>query len=196
MKRPFATVILAGGRGSRMGSSDKHKVCFEVLGVPVIIRALETYNLCGAQLNIVVVGMMAEGVMATVNLRLPGTVYAFQEKPLGTGNAARKAAEILERMRFDGDILVVAGDKVIEPKIIQRLLTTHQRTGADATLATARRSLGSSAGILLKSKRGNIVGILEEHERQRLVALASTAELFKSRIIRVDNRHRFFDSLA
>ena len=58
--RPFVTVILAGGKGTRMGSSQKHKVCFEVMGVPVIIRALETYNLCGSQLNIIVVGMMAE----------------------------------------------------------------------------------------------------------------------------------------
>src|SRR5512144_2857638 len=66
MKRPFVTIILAGGKGTRMGSSDKHKVCFEVLGVPVIIRALETYNLCGAALNVVVVGMLAETVMATI----------------------------------------------------------------------------------------------------------------------------------
>ena len=51
MKRPFVTIILAGGKGTRMGTSDKHKVCFEVLGVPVVIRALETYNLCGAMLN-------------------------------------------------------------------------------------------------------------------------------------------------
>ena len=56
MKRPFATVILAGGKGTRMGSSDKHKVCFNVLGVPVIVRALETYNLCGSTINVVVVG--------------------------------------------------------------------------------------------------------------------------------------------
>jgi bifunctional N-acetylglucosamine-1-phosphate-uridyltransferase/glucosamine-1-phosphate-acetyltransferase GlmU-like protein len=173
MKRPFVTVVLAGGKGTRMGSSDKHKVCFEVLGVPVIIRALETYNLCGSMLNIVVVGMTAEGVMAMVNPRFPGTVYAFQEKPLGTGNAARKAAEILERMRFEGDVLVVAGDKVIDPRVLPRLLAMHQQSGAAATIASARRPPNSSAGILLKSARGNIVGILEEAERQRLVALAS-----------------------
>ena len=164
MKTSFVTVVLAGGKGTRMGSSDKHKVCFEVLGIPVIIRALETYNLCGSMLNIVVVGMTAEGVMATVNPRFPGTVYAFQEKPLGTGNAARKAAEILERMRFDGDVLVVAGDKVIDPRAIHQLLATHQQSGAAATLATARRPPNSSAGILLKFSRGNIAGILEEVE--------------------------------
>ena len=95
MKKPFVTVILAGGKGTRMGSSDKHKVCFEVLGVPVIIRALETYNLCGSMLNVIVAGMMAEKVMATVNQRLPGTAYAFQEKPMGTGDAAAPAGQLV-----------------------------------------------------------------------------------------------------
>jgi len=161
-----------------MGSSDKHKVCFEVLGVPVIIRALETYNLCGAMLNVVVVGSMAESVMTTVSRRFPGTPYAFQDRPLGTGDAARKGAELLERMRFDGNVLVVAGDKVIDPKVIRQLLAAHEQSGADVTLATAKRPPNSSAGILLKSARGNIVGILEEAERRRLVALAKINEAF------------------
>ncbi len=181
MKRPFVTVILAGGKGTRMGSSDKHKVCFEVMGVPVILRALETYNLCGSLLNLVVVGMQAEGVMATVNRRFPGTAFAFQEQPLGTGHATRRAVEILERLGFAGDILVVAGDKMIEPRVIQRLLATHQRTRADITLAMAPRPPGSSTGILLTTARGNIVGILEEAERLRLVALDALATLFKTR---------------
>jgi N-acetylgalactosamine kinase len=179
MKRPFVTIILAGGKGTRMGTSDKHKVCFEVLGVPVIIRALETYNLCGAMLNVVVVGSMAESVMATVNRRFPGTPYAFQDKPLGTGDAARKGAELLERMRFDGNVLVVAGDKVIDPKVVWQLLAAHESSRADVTLATAKRPPNSSAGILLKSPRGNIVGILEEAERRRLVALAQITEAFR-----------------
>jgi N-acetylgalactosamine kinase len=178
MKRPFVTIILAGGKGTRMGTSDRHKVCFEVLGVPVIIRALETYNLCGAMLNVVVAGSMAESVMATVSQRFPGTPYAFQDRPLGTGDAARKGAELLERMRFDGNVLVVAGDKVIDPKVIRQLLAAHEQGRADVTLATAKRPPNSSAGILLKSTRGNIVGILEEPERRRLVALAKINEAF------------------
>ncbi len=183
MKKPFVTVILAGGKGTRMGTSDKHKVCFEVLGVPVIIRALETYNLCGAMLNVVVVGSMAESVMATVNRRFPGTPYAFQDRPLGTGDAARKGADLLERMQFDGNVLVVAGDKVIEPKVMRQLLAAHEQSGADVTLATAKRPPNSSAGILLKSARGNIVGILEEAERRRLVALAKVNDAFRKKAV-------------
>ena len=179
MRRSFVTIILAGGKGTRMGSSDKHKVCFEVLGTPVIIRALETYNLCGAMANVVVVGMMSESVMTTVNQRFPGTIYAFQERPLGTGNAARKAAEILERMRFDGDVLLIAGDKVIDPRIVRRLLDTHERSRADATLATAKRPPNSSAGFVIKTARGNIAGIVEDAERQRLQALSDINTAFQ-----------------
>ncbi len=164
-----------------MGSSDKHKVCFEVLGVPVIIRAIETYNLCSSLLNLVVVGMKAETVMATVNARFPGTIYALQEQPRGTGDAARRGAEMLERLGYDGEVLVVAGDKVIEPGVIRRLLATHRKTGADVTLATAKRPPHSSTGILLKSPRGNIVGILEEAERQRLLALAELDQVFQTK---------------
>jgi N-acetylgalactosamine kinase len=189
MARPFATVILAGGKGTRMGSSDRHKVCFDVLGVPAIIRALETYNLCGSALNIIVVGMMAESVMATVNRRFPGTGYAFQEQPLGTGDAARQGAGILERIGFEGDVLVVAGDKVIDPRVIRRLLQVHERNRADVTLATMKRPPNSNSGLLLQSPRGNIIGILEENERQRLVALGrigkalSTAPMLEAMVL-------------
>jgi N-acetylgalactosamine kinase len=176
--RPFATIILAGGKGTRMGSGDRHKVCFEVAGVPVIIRALETYNLSGARLNIVVVGMMAPSVMATVGTRFPGTAFAFQPRQSGTGDAARKGAQILERMGFDGDVLVVAGDKVIDPRALRHLLAAHRGSGADITLATARRPSQSTAGILLETAQGNIVGILEEPERQRLAALAQISAAF------------------
>ena len=171
MTRPLATIILAAGKGSRMGTSDRHKVCCEVLGVPVIQRALETYNLCGARPNIVVVGTLAESVMATVSRRFPGTIFAFQEQPLGTGDAAAKGAEILERIRFDGDVLVVAGDKVIAPHTIQHLLATHARSRTEVTLATTHRPPHSTSGILLMAGRDRIVGILEEPERQRLIAL-------------------------
>ncbi|HWH72483.1 MAG TPA: NTP transferase domain-containing protein, partial [Candidatus Sulfotelmatobacter sp.] len=180
MSELLATVVLAGGKGTRMGSSDKHKACFEVQGVPVILRALETYQHCGAQLNVVVVGMLAESVKTTVNRRFPQTIYAFQDQPLGTGDAARKGAEILQRMQFEGNVLVVAGDKVIAPHVIRYLLTTHERRGADLTLATAKRPPQSSSGSLIKTAPGTILGILEEPERQRLLALASIQGAFSA----------------
>ncbi len=161
-----------------MGNTGRHKVCYEVLGVPVIVRSLETYNLCGSILNVIVVGVMADSVMAAVKQHFPQVAYAFQEQPRGTGDATRKGARILKEAHFDGDVLVVAGDKVIHPDVIRKLQATHGETGADVTLATAKRPPGSSAGILLTSRNGNIVGILEEAERRRIAAIAALSEAF------------------
>ena len=180
MKRSFVSIILAGGKGTRMGATDRHKVCFPVGGTPVILRALETYHLCGARAQIIVVGAMAESVMATVSGRFPGVIFAFQPQARGTGDAGRQGARILERMGFDGDVLLVAGDKLIEPGVIRRLLSVHQRREAEVTLATAPRPPGSNTGILLTTGTGRIVGILEEAERQRLVGLAILAQALQA----------------
>jgi len=182
MTTPFATLILAGGTGSRMGSGDKHKVCFEVLDRPVILRALETYNLCGSSLNLIVVGTMGEKVMATVSQRFPATAYVFQNMPLGTGDAARKGADVLERMHFDGDVLVVAGDKIIEPHVIQGMLARHRRTGSDVTVATTRRQPGSSAGMVVKNRRGKVRKILETGELNRTLTIRELAILFEKSV--------------
>jgi len=179
MATPFVSIIMAGGTGTRMGSREKHKVCFEVLGIPVINRAIETYNLCGSSLNLVVVGAMAEKVMGTVNLRFPGTAFAFQESQLGTGDATRKGADVLERMHFEGDVLVVAGDKLIEPNIIRGLLNKHRKTGSDVTIATTERLSNSTAGLILKNRRGSIKKIIETAEVQRLFAIAELANRFE-----------------
>ena len=181
ISRPFATIILAGGEGTRMGATARHKVCFEVRGVPVILRALETYNLCGSTLNIVVVGRKAGSVLATVAQRFPGTAFAFQPQPRGTGDAARAGAEVLERTGYTGDVLVAAGDKVIEPRVIHQVLAAHARAKADLTLATAKRPPNSTSGTVLESKRGNLVGILEEAERQQLAALAEIGAALRRR---------------
>jgi hypothetical protein len=119
--------------------------------------------------------------------RPPGSLRPGREQDSEPGKAARhrpRGAQGCLNPRtqgFDGDVLVVADGEVIEPKVIQRLLTTHQRLQTDATLATAARPPNSSAGILLKSARGNIVGILEAAKRQRLLALAKQEKVFKLR---------------
>src|SRR5262245_35797820 len=86
---PLYTIILAGGKGSRMRSRDRHKVCFDVAGTPAIVRAIDTYNLLGAALNVVVVGELAGQVVETVGRRFSNVVFAYQPEALGTGDAAR-----------------------------------------------------------------------------------------------------------
>ena len=85
MAKQFATIVLAGGRGSRMGSIEHPKVCSEVNGKPAIVRALETYRKAGAGLQVVVVGASAEPVMRDVSASFCSVAFAFQRQQLGTG---------------------------------------------------------------------------------------------------------------
>ena len=65
-RAPRFSIILAGGKGTRMRSADRHKVCFPIDGQPAINRAIDVYKRCGIQHHIVVVGAMAGQVIETV----------------------------------------------------------------------------------------------------------------------------------
>ena len=88
------SIILAGGRGTRMKCDSTHKVCFEVGGVPVILRAISTYDQCGIDHHVIVIGALGEQVLHTVGARVPNASFAYQPEPLGTGNATKCGAKL------------------------------------------------------------------------------------------------------
>lgn len=105
-----------------MQSAAVHKVCHTVEGRPAIARAVETYHRCGITSHYIVVGAMAEQVMEAVSSAPGHHFFCYQPDPRGTGNAARVAASLLSAMNYDDDVLVVAGDKVVD------LITANHKT--------------------------------------------------------------------
>lgn len=159
---PLYTIILAGGKGSRMRSRERHKVCFEVAGVPAIVRAIDAYNLLGVTQNVVVVGEMAGQVVETVGRRFGNVVFAFQPEALGTGDAARCGVRALAGVDDRARVLVVAGDKIVEGATLGRLLEHAERTGADLSLLVSPAGASSEgAGRLLFRPDGSPLGIVE-----------------------------------
>ena len=76
MPSPKYCIILAAGKGTRMKSDLTPKVCFEVNGVPAILRAMRTYRGTGIPQFIVVIGGTLTGkVMETVNYALINKTY-------------------------------------------------------------------------------------------------------------------------
>ncbi|MBN1997562.1 hypothetical protein JW935_08425, partial [candidate division KSB1 bacterium] len=49
-------------------------------------------------------------------------VYCRQIQQRGTGHATKTAAGILQAMQFNGHVLVTAGDKIIDPQILIKLI--------------------------------------------------------------------------
>lgn len=156
-------VILAAGRGSRMGRADLAKVNSEIDGVPAISRMIASFKRSRFRKFLLVVNSHAEQVMAAVAKDHPEAMFAFQPALLGTGHAARAAAEALERWEHDGPVLVTPGDKYIEQGAIDALVDGHIRQRADFTLLTLKKgsSLQERQGRVLLDSTGQAVAIVE-----------------------------------
>jgi N-acetylgalactosamine kinase len=159
---PLFTIVLAAGKGRRMRNRYMHKVCFDIAGVPTIVRALDTFNRLGVLQNVVVVGDMAGQVVETVGERFSNVVFAYQAQALGTGDAARCGLQALSAVSDDARVLVVAGDKIIDSGVIARLLQALAETRADLQILVTPAALGGeSAGRILLDSQGRPAGIAE-----------------------------------
>lgn len=165
------SIILAAGKGTRMGATERPKVCFDLEGVPVVTRAIETYTRCGIEHHIVVVGERADQVAAAVCARFPRAIFAYQPEPHGTGHAARCGASVLEAFDHGGDVMVVAGDKVLEERAVREQIDLFRRTGADLCFMVGAKDDFPSSGRIVEDETGNILGNVEVGDiaRARLI---------------------------
>jgi N-acetylgalactosamine kinase len=157
-------IILAGGAGKRMGTSGTHKVCFPILGRPAIVRAIDTYKRAGLKRFVVVVGQMAQEVMATVSAEHPDVTFVYQAEARGTGHAALIACRTLAAAGYEGKVLVTMGDKVIEPGVIRELLATSDLQAAALAMVTLPFAGKTGAGRVLLDGDGRILGIIEKKD--------------------------------
>jgi len=160
-ERDTACVILAGGQGKRMRSTDRHKTCFPIAGVPAIVRTVGMLKSVGLRQFLIVVGQMAEQVIATVAEAHPESAFVYQAEPRGTGHAVACAAGALRAAGHDGDVLVTMGDRLVRPRVVSELLGRHAQTGADVTLAVVPKTERSTSGRVVCDSRGRVLGIVE-----------------------------------
>ena len=162
-------VVLAAGKGTRMGRDDLVKVCFEIDSVPAINRQIAVFKRQGFRRFLLVVGSMAEQVLSTVAREHEGVMYVFQQPQLGTGHAAQVAAEALQTMGYDGHVLVTAGDTHLEPQAIDALVSGYVKQQADMGLLIApkRGPTGGSFGRVLVDRDGQAMDIIESVDLAR-----------------------------
>lgn len=162
-------VILAGGQGTRMASSQHHKVCFPVHGKPAIVRAIDTYKAAGLSRFVVVVGQMAEEVVSTVAAEHPEVSFVYQASPQGTGHAAQVAIRALRCQGYRGPVMVVMGDKVTWKGTVEGLLTRLHETGADMVVTALPKTERTRAGRLVTDDDGRVLGSVELPDIQRAI---------------------------
>jgi bifunctional UDP-N-acetylglucosamine pyrophosphorylase/glucosamine-1-phosphate N-acetyltransferase len=155
--RPFTAVILAAGQGKRM-KSDVPKVLHRVVGKPLISWVVSAARAAGAERIVVVLGVDREKVQAI----LPASVETvLQDRPLGTGHAARCAAPLLKG--YAGPVAVLCGDvPLLRPAMVKDLVDEQER--AAAAVLTAEATGEHAYGRVLRDATGAVVRIVEHRD--------------------------------
>ena len=175
--RKIVSVILAAGKGSRMRSPHLHKVCFQVNGKPVITNSIETYDRCGIDSHYIVVGESAEQVMQAASSAPGNLFFCHQTEQLGTGNAGGCAAKLLEAMDYQDDVLIVAGDKVIDESILQRFIDGYYAGDYDLSIIVGDECDFPGSGKIICDEDSNVLGNIEAIDIAKMQLLSALREL-------------------
>lgn len=135
MKNEMGVVILAAGKGRRMGSSTEDpKVLRPLLGKPLVQHLLD--NIAESIITARPVVVIAPDLYIIRDTLGPAYEYAIQETQLGTGHAVLVAKDKLAKYTH---VLVLYGDHpLVTKRTIDPLVTLHLKNQADMTLATIR----------------------------------------------------------
>jgi bifunctional UDP-N-acetylglucosamine pyrophosphorylase/glucosamine-1-phosphate N-acetyltransferase len=153
-------VILAAGRGTRMKSAEP-KVLHRAGGLRLIEHVLRAAASLEPKTTVVVVGHLAERVEEVLGKRL-GLRFALQQPQLGTGHALLQAEPHLAGA--SGTVVLLSGDvPLLRPATLAALIETHERTGAGATVLTARVQGPHEYGRIVR-KDGRIAAIVEHKD--------------------------------
>ena len=138
---PFAAIILAAGKGTRM-KSDLHKVLHPIAGRPMLGHLLGELETLQPAAQIVVVGSGREQVEKVVAPL--GVAVAVQEPQLGTGHAVRQAETPLAG--FVGDAIILYGDvPLVQAETMARMLDRLNAADAPAVVVLGFRPVDALA---------------------------------------------------
>ncbi|MGZ8281901.1 MAG: bifunctional UDP-N-acetylglucosamine diphosphorylase/glucosamine-1-phosphate N-acetyltransferase GlmU [Allosphingosinicella sp.] len=155
---PFAAIILAAGKGTRM-KSDVHKVLHPIAGRAMLDHLMGVLEGLGPARKIVVVGSGRDQLEGLVEVR--GGEIVVQEQQLGTAHAVLQAEASLAD--FDGDVLILYGDTpLIEAETMARMLDRlHGENGPATVVVGFRPADPLQYGRILAGPDGTIEKMVE-----------------------------------
>jgi UDP-N-acetylglucosamine pyrophosphorylase len=158
--KKFATAIMAAGKGTRM-KSDLAKVLHLINGRPMIHYVLDLALDLGSENTVLIIGHQKEKVKE-VCAGYP-VQFAIQEEQLGTAHAVMQTKHLLGSYQYD--LLVLSGDvPLLTQRTLKRLITTHQNSGAIATLLIANLEDPTGYGRVIRDNEGKVSKIVEQKD--------------------------------
>ena len=160
-----AVLILAAGRGGRMGS-DTPKVLHTLAGRSMLAHALYSATKVGPQHLVVVLGHDRDRITpAVVELadHVGRTIgIAVQKEQLGTGHATACGLAALPD-DFAGTVVVTSGDiPLLDADTLADLIGSHDSETAAATVLTTTLTDPTGYGRVLRTQDSEVIGIVEQ----------------------------------
>jgi len=199
-RRRFKTLILAAGKGTRMGS-ELAKVLHQIHGRPLLDYVIDVAKAAGSEEIVVIVGHQGELVRKTFAGR--DLIFVEQHEQLGTGHAVLQARNAFAG--YDGDVLILCGDVPLLPlATIERLGDEHAASRAVVSVLTAEVENPKGYGRIVKDGAGTLKKIVEERDatdEERTIReinsgiyLAASSFLFAavSRIANNNNQREYY----
>ena len=169
-----AAILLCAGKGTRMGETDRSKVCYDCAGVPVIKRILSNMRKGGVSRFVIVVGHKAESVMSVLDGE-PGVLYAYQKDQKGTGHATACGLRALDDIGYSGPVIVSMGDKIISPDTIRRILNDNSMKSLCVCGVQRKEEHPNGGHVMVVG--GNAIGIVEYADVKKALAQNAQIEL-------------------
>jgi dTDP-glucose pyrophosphorylase len=155
-------VVLAAGRGTRMGSltDERPKPLVEVGGKPLLSHGLDRLIDIGIEEFVLVVGYRKGEIIDHYGDEYRGrpVTYVHQREQRGLAHAVLTAEPVV-----DDDFLVYNGDNVIDGDVGQ-VLDRQRSEGVDATLLVdeVSRDEAAETGVCLTDGDGRLTGVVEK----------------------------------
>ncbi|MBI2405739.1 NTP transferase domain-containing protein [Candidatus Microgenomates bacterium] len=179
----ISAIILAGGQGKRM-HSQLPKVLHKLAGRPLIEYPIRLLRALEGEPIVVVVSYKAELVKKTVEKLNKAILFAYQPKPLGTGDAVRHALPLVKKSTT---VMVLNGDDsaFYRPETLKRILDHHTRSGADMTFVTLEVDDPMGMGRIIRDTQGTFRSIVEDKiatdEQRKIKEINDGCYVFKTR---------------
>ncbi len=161
----ISVIILAAGRGKRMGSNEA-KVLVKACNRPLVSYVIETASKISPIETIIVTGFQKEAVQDFIisdikerNLNLNVT-FAFQEELLGTGSAVMYALKYM-KTKPEMSIILCGDVPFIKASTIQKLIESYKKENSTVNVLTFDADITSSYGRIIRDKKGNFLKIVE-----------------------------------
>jgi bifunctional UDP-N-acetylglucosamine pyrophosphorylase/glucosamine-1-phosphate N-acetyltransferase len=155
-------VILAAGKGSRLGCTDIPKVMLDIGGKPIVAYTVETLEALGymPEQIILVVGFQKETVMEYFGDRV---TYAHQEEQLGTAHAANIGMQLLPKSITH--TLVLGGDDsaFYTSGTLHQFVADHCAADVTVSLLSAIVEQPGQLGRVIRRDNGDIEVIEKEY---------------------------------